>query len=247
MTPSSVKTRPAPGVKTAALRAAWPKTLPVLAGYLFIGMAFGVLLTSAGWHPLWAVVMSVFIYAGSMQFVTVGMLAAGADLPTAAAMTAMVNLRHLFYGLPMLRRFAAAGAKKIYLALGLTDETFSLLCGTRAPDGVDPGWYDFFITLLDQCYWVLGSALGAVAGSLLPFNTTGIDFAMTALFVVVFIDQLRERQNRLPAVIGLSGSAACLLLFGADGFLLPAMALMVLLLCFLRGRAIADRGEEHAP
>ena len=202
-------------------------TLPVLCGYLFLGTAFGATLAQAGYGPAWALLMSTLIYAGSMQFVTVGLLA-GPFAPLSAMLVAFtVNARHLFYGISMLGRFEKRGPMKPYLVFGLTDETYSLLCAGEAPDGVDKGWYDFFLTLLDQLYWIAGSLFGNLAGAALPFDSTGIDFAMTALFLVIFVEQWENAVTHLPALIGLGASVLCLLLFGADRFIPFAMVVIL--------------------
>ena len=162
-----------------ALAAAFPITIPVMVGYLFLGVAFGVLLQKNGYGVFWAILMSAVIYAGSMQFLAINFLTPGVGVLSIIFMTLMVNIRHIFYGLSMLERFRGTGKKKPYLIFSLTDETFSLLCSAEPPQGVDRGLFYFFISLLDQVYWVAGSALGGLAGALLSFNTKGIDFAMT--------------------------------------------------------------------
>ncbi|MBQ8647743.1 MAG: AzlC family ABC transporter permease [Oscillospiraceae bacterium] len=223
-------------MRIKALRAAFPRTLPVMTGYLFLGIAFGVLLREAGFGPLWALLMSVLIYAGSMQFVAVGLLT-GPFAPLTAALVAFtVNARHLFYGLSMLGRFSGRGALKPYLIFGLTDETYSLLCAGEAPEGVDKGWYDFFLTALDQLYWVAGSVAGCVMGAALPVDSTGIDFAMTALFLVIFVEQWESARSHLPALLGVGASAVCVAVFGADGFIPFAMAAIFAGLTALHGR-----------
>ena len=213
-----------------ALRAAFPHTIPVMLGYLFLGAAFGILLNSKGYGWGWAVLMSVFIYAGSMQFVAIGLLS-GPFLPLQAAlMTLMVNARHTFYGISMLEKFKDMGSKRPYMIFSLTDETFSLLCSARAPEGVDEDKFLFWVSLLDQLYWVAGSAAGGIIGSMVSFNTKGIDFVMTALFTVIFMDQWEHNKNHLPALVGLGGSVLCLAVFGSANFILPSMALIVLAL-----------------
>ena len=230
-------------VNKHALRAAFPLTIPVMAGYLVLGMGFGILLQSRGYSFLWAGLMSLTIYAGSMEYVAVDLLSGGASLISAALMTLVLNARHLFYGLSMLEKYRPVkGAKKAYLIHGLTDETYSLVCSAQPPEGVEPGAFYFWITLLDQCYWLAGSILGGLLGQVLPFDTAGIDFAMTALFVVIFTDQWLSRKNHLSALIGLGVSAVCLVLFGPDNFLIPAMAGIALLLMLLR----RFMGEEAA-
>lgn len=227
-----------------ALAAAFPITVPVMVGYLFLGVAFGVLLQQNGYGVLWAILMSTIIYAGSMQFLAINFLTPGVGVLSIIFMTLMVNIRHVFYGLSMLERFREMGRKKPYLIFSLTDETFSLLCSAEPPQGVDRGLFYFFISLLDQIYWVAGSALGGLAGVLLSFNTKGIDFAMTALFVVIFVNQWRENRQHLPALCGLGLTALCLLVFGADSFLLPALLLILAALLLCRGRL--ERGGDSA-
>lgn len=225
-----------------ALCAAFPQTVPVMVGYLFLGAAFGILLESKGYGFGWAALMSVFIYAGSMQFVTVDLLATAAGFLQVILMTLMVNIRHVFYGISMLGKFRNLGAKKPYLIFSLSDETFSLLCTAKPPEGVDRNWFFFFIALLDQLYWVVGSIAGGLLGASFSFNTQGIDFAMTALFVVIFVNQWREAKNHVPALVGLACSAVCLLLFGAQNFILPSLVSMVVLLTVFRKRL--ERKEE---
>ena len=214
-----------------------------MAGYVVLGMGFGILLESKGFGFWWAGLMSLTIYAGSMQYVAVDLLSAGASLLSAALMTLILNARHLFYGLSMLEQYRPIrGLRKAYLIHGLTDETYSLVCSAQPPEGVDAGSFRFWITLLDQCYWLAGSILGGLLGQVLPFDTAGIDFAMTALFVVIFTEQWLSGKNRLSALIGVGVSAVCLLLFGPEGFLIPAMAGIALLLMALR----RFMGEEAA-
>ena len=227
--------------KSNALRAAFPHTIPVMMGYLFLGFAFGVLLQSKGYHFGWAILMSLFIYAGSMQFVAINFFAGGISILSIILMTFMVNIRHFFYGLAMLTKFKDTGRKKPYLVFSLTDETFSLLCSAEAPQGVSKGWFLFFISLLDQIYWVAGSALGGLLGSVLPFSTKGIDFAMTALFVVIFVEQWKSSKNHIPALTGLVGSSLCLLIFGVSNFILPSMIVIVLIMTVFRKNLEEDK------
>lgn len=220
--------------KRNALRAAFPHTIPVMMGYLFLGFAFGVLLQTKGYNFIWAILMSFLIYAGSMQFVAINFFTGGVSILSMILITLMVNIRHVFYGLAMLTKFKDTGKKKPYLIFSLTDETFSLLCSAKAPDGVNKGWFLFFISLLDQIYWVAGSALGGLLGAVLPFNTKGIDFAMTAFFVVIFVEQWKSNKNHIPALTGLIGSAICLIVFGASNFILPSMFVIVLVMTVFR-------------
>lgn len=219
----------------AAVRAAFPHTLPVLTGYLFLGVAFGVLLASEGYGPWWALLMSGCIYAGSMQFVAVSLLAGGFQPLQAALLTLMVNARHLFYGIAMLDRFKGMGRKKPYLVFALTDETFSLLVSAEPPPGVAESRFFLAISALDHLYWIAGSVLGALLGAAVKVDVTGISFVMTALFVVIFLEQWQTRRGRVPALMGVAVALGCLLLFGADAFLLPTMALLVALLALARG------------
>jgi len=176
----------------------------------------------------------LFIYAGSMQYLAVSLLTGGASLITAALTTLMVNARHLFYGISMVESYRGTGKKKPYLIFALTDETYSLVSRTPAPEGVNRHSYCFLVSLLDQCYWVAGSILGTALGSVLPVNFEGIDFALTALFVTVFVDQWLSTQNHWPAIIGVMSTSLCLLLFGQDIFLIPSMFLIALLLTVSR-------------
>lgn len=216
------------------LRAAFPHTLPVLTGYLVLGIAYGVLLASKGYGVLWAAGTSLFIYAGSMQFVAAGLLTMGFQPLYACLMTLMVNARHVFYGISMLDKLRGTGRFKPYLILSLSDETFSLLSSLEPPEGIRRDRFLFFIALLDHGYWVAGSALGGLLGSAVSFNTVGIDFVLTAMFTVIFINQWRAADNRLPAVIGVAASLICLILLGPDRFLIPAMVLILLLVTLLR-------------
>lgn len=220
--------------KVKALKAAFPYTIPVMTGYLFLGMAFGILLNSKGYHFGWALLMSVIIYAGSMQYVAINLLTIAFNPLNAFLMTLMVNARHLFYGLSLLGKFSETGKKKPYLMFGLTDETFSILCATNPPPGVDRGWFMFFVTLLNQSYWITACAIGGILGSMVSFNTKGIDFVMTALFVVIFLEQWKSQKQHAPALIGLGASALCLITFGPEQFIIPSMALIIGIFTILR-------------
>ena len=217
------------------VRAALVSTLPVMTGYLVLGFGFGMILKANGFHILLALAMSLFIYAGSMQYVALGLLTGGASLITVALTTLMVNARHLFYGISMLEPYRGAGKRKPYLIFALTDETYSLVC--QIPEDIPPERrtdYCFFVSLFDHIYWVAGSVLGAVAGSLLSFDSRGIDFALTALFITVFVEQWMSSKRHAPALIGVCVSVACLLIFGKERFLIPAMLIITLLLCLGR-------------
>ena len=210
--------------KTA--KTAFFDTIPVMTGYLFLGIGFGIIMQQNGFGLGWAAVMSLFIYAGSMQYVGVGLLTGGAGLVTAALATLVVNARHLFYGISMIDAYKGTGKKKPYLIFALTDETYSLVSREQLPQGVDRNSYFFLVSLFDQCYWVAGTALGSLAGSLIPMNFEGIDFALTALFVTIFVEQWLSSKDHFPAVVGVVSAVACLLLFGPDTFLIPTMILI---------------------
>lgn len=217
-------------MKRLTLKTALIDTLPVMTGYIFLGFGFGIIMQQNGFGAWWSLAMSVFIFAGSMQYVGVGLLTAGADLMTAAMATLVVNARHLFYGISMIDAYKGTGRKKPYLIFGLTDETYSLVSREQLPEGIDRHLYFLAVTLFDQCYWVTGSVLGSLAGSLLPMNFEGIDFALTALFVTIFVEQWLSTKNHLPAVVGLGAALVCLLVFGPDTFLIPSMILIAALL-----------------
>ena len=212
------------------------KSIPVFAGYMVLGIGFGILLRSAGFGVLWAFAMSTFIYAGSLQYVGVSLLSGGASVITAALTTFMVNARHLFYSISMVDTYKDAGPYKPYLIFALTDETYSLLCDKKTPPGDDPDRYRFFVSLFNQCYWVLGSVIGSLLGAVIPFSTEGIEFSMTALFIASFTEQWLSTKDHVPALTGLFSTLLCLVLFGASRFLIPAMLLITLVLTLLRRR-----------
>ena len=217
------------------LKKAFVATIPVLAGYIFLGIAFGLLMNSHGFGLPLVLAMSIFIYAGSMQFVAVDLISGvPTSLLTVALTTVMVNARHIFYGISMLERYKGAGKKKPYLIFALTDETYSLVCnGVRDDSGREHDYY-FFVSLLNHCWWVTGSAIGSVLGELLPFKIVGIDFALTALFVTVFCDQWVHSDSHFAAVSGVLVSVLCLFVFGADRFLIPTMILILAVLSIAR-------------
>lgn len=221
---------------------AFKQSLPIMAGYIVLAMGFGVLLETKGYGVGWALLMSCFIYAGSMQYVTIDLLTGGASLISAALMTLMVNARHLFYGISMIERYRNTSPYKPYLIFGLTDEVYSLVCSGTVPEGVDEKKYFFLVSLFSQGYWIIGSVIGSLLGTVLNFNSTGIDFSMTALFLVVFVEQWRSTKNHTSAIVGVAASLICLLIFGADRFLIPAMISITVLLTVLRKKL--DTHEE---
>ncbi|MEG1176249.1 MAG: AzlC family ABC transporter permease [Ruthenibacterium sp.] len=221
-------------MKIKALRVAFSHTVPVLTGYLFLGFAYGLLMHSAGFSAVVSVAMSLFVYAGSMQYAAVPLLCAPFAPFSALMLALMVNARHIFYGVSMLDKYRSCGKKEPYLVFALTDETFSLNVSARIPDNVSREDFYFFTSLLDHCYWVAATLLGGILGKALTLNTQGIEFVMTALFVTVFTGQWMESKEHRPALIGLGASALCLFVFGAAGFILPAMALMIAALLVMR-------------
>lgn len=209
--------------RKAEFQYAFPRTVPVMVGYLFLGAAYGILMNVNGFGVWWTLAISTLVFAGSLQYLGVTMLAAAVHPITAFFMSLMLNARHLFYGISMLGRYGEVKKGKPYLIFGLTDETFSVVCHEEIPERLNKDRVYFWVTFLDQCYWVAGSVAGAIAGSYITFDTTGLDFALTALFVVIFTDQWKQREGHLPAVIGVGASVLCLWIFGTDSFIIPAM------------------------
>ena len=234
-----------------ALAAAFPVTVPVLMGYLAIGIAFGLMLQEIGYNFIWAFFMSLTIYAGSGQYLGVTLLATAAALGTVAVMTLLINFRHLVYGLSMLEKFRGMGIRKLYMIFSLTDETYALLSSAQAPVGVNPKNFYFAIALLDHAYWILGSVIGAVAGALIPIDTQGIDFAMTALFVVIAIDQWKAYKNHFPALLGAAATVVFLIVVGGilgpesqQNLLLVSLGVIVVVLLVMRDRLDEKKKEE---
>lgn len=228
-----------------ALSAAFPVTLPVLMGYLSIGIAFGLMLQRAGYNFIWAFFMSLSIYAGSGQYLGVELLATAATVSTVALMTLLINFRHLVYGLSMLEKFRGMGWRKLYMIFSLTDETYALLAGAQVPVGIAPRDFYFSIAVLDHCYWILGSVIGGVAGGLLAIDITGIDFAMTALFVVIAVDQWKSYRRHLNVFIGAGSTLLFLFLLGAEHMLVPALGVIVLALLVLRPLLDSETEERE--
>lgn len=231
-----------------SLKAAFPHTIPVLMGYLSIGIVFGWMLSAIGYNPLWSVAMSLTIYAGSGQYLGVDLLAKATPLADVAFLTLVINFRHLVYGLSLLEKFKGMGIRKLYMIFSLTDETYALLAGVRPPAGVNEKDFYLTIAVLDHLYWILGSLIGAVAGSLITINTEGIDFAMTALFIVIAIDQWKGAKQHFPVFLGAVSTLVCLLLMGpAEGrFLIPSLGILVAGLLLARPALERKAGEtEH--
>ncbi|WP_055427231.1 AzlC family ABC transporter permease [Bifidobacterium aesculapii] len=234
------------GIRLEALKAAFPLTVPIALGFLFLGCSYGMLMGTKGFTFIWPMCMSMFIFAGSMEFVTVNLLLSAFNPIAAFLLALMVNARHLFYGLSMLGRFKGLGWKRPYLIFGMCDETFAINSSTRIPENVDRGWFYLWVTLLNQLYWVTGATLGGVIGSNIPFDTQGLDFVLTALFLVIFLDQWTgaKRREHLSAAIGILASIACLTLFGTKNFMIPAMAAMIILFTLLRPYLDDPRDES---
>ena len=227
------------------MRSAFPYTLPVLAGYLFMGLAFGVMFEEQGYSVLWAIIVSVFVYAGSGQYLALNFFVPGYSFIQAIALTLMVNIRHVFYGLSLVERYNRFGWKRWYLIFGMTDETYSLACTVNVPEDVDEEKFLLSITLLNQVYWIVGTIIGSLAASAIPFNSEGIDFAMTALFIVLFVELWCKRSNRYPELVGVMASILCLVIFGADGFILPTMILIIAILMINRNRLDTGKIETE--
>lgn len=222
------------GLRLKALKAAFPHTIPIFAGFWFLGMTYGIYMNASGfsfWYPL---AMSITIFGGSLEFVAVSMLLSRFAPVQTFVMALMIQARHLFYGISMLDKFKGMGWKRFYLIFGMCDESFSINYTAKIPQDVDRGWFMFFVTLLNQLYWVTGSTIGGLVGSLITFDTQGIEFVMTAMFVVIFLEQWLKEKRHYTAYIGLAAGIACLLIFGADSFLVPTMVCILALLTFLR-------------
>ena len=230
------------GVCRRAFAAAFPHTIPIFAGFWFPGMAYGIYMNVSGfsfWYPM---LMGLTIFGGSLEFVAVTMLLGTFAPLQTLVMALMIQARHLFYGIAMLDRFKGLGWKKIYLIFGMCDESFSINYTANIPKEVDRGWFMFFVTLLNQIYWVASSALGGILGSLISFDTNGLEFCMTAMFVVIFLEQFLKEKQHITAYIGLAATAVSLALFGADNFMLPAMAAILLLVTGFK-KPIAKAGD----
>ena len=222
--------------QSSLIRRALKDTLPVMSGYMVLGIGFGMVLASRGYGVLWAFGMSALIYAGSMQYVAIDLMTGGVSLIATALTTLAVNARHLFYGLSMIEKYKGV-KKKPFLIFSLTDETYSLVVNDAATEEIqDKNGYYFYVSLFDYAYWVTGSVLGSLLGAIIPFDMTGIDFSLTALFLTVFVEQWLSTKNHLAAITGVAASVVCLLIFGADNFLIPAMILIACILMMMRGK-----------
>ncbi len=219
-----------------ALKAAFPKTIPIMTGFLFLGTAYGIYARTQGLPAVTPIIMAAVVFAGSMEFVAVDLMITAFDPLGAFVMAVMVNARHLFYGISMLGKYKGTGKFKPYLIFGMCDESFSVNCTAEIPPGVDAGKYYFWVTLLDQAYWVTGAALGSLAGSFIGVELPGLDFVMTALLVVIFLDNWLKEKNHASSLIGIGAAVVCLLIFGSGSFIIPSMALIILALTIFRKR-----------
>lgn len=230
-------------MRRKALKEAFPRTIPIFAGFWFLGLTYGIYMNVSGFSFLYPMLMSLTIFAGSIEFVTVNMLLGAFDPAQALAMTLMINARHLFYGISMLERYRGMGWKKAYLIFGMCDESFSINYTAQLPENVDRGWFMFFVTLLNHFYWVFGATLGGIFGSLIHFDTEGLSFVMTAMFVVIFMEQWMKEENHISSVLGLLLSFLCLAAFGADQFMIPSMLAILGVLTLLRKPCFERTGE----
>ncbi|MBQ8188907.1 MAG: AzlC family ABC transporter permease [Lachnospiraceae bacterium] len=221
-------------IKLKALKAAFPYTLPILTGFLFLGISYGIYMNISGFPAIYPILMSMTIFAGSIEFVAVNLLLGGFNPLNALFLAIMVNARHLFYGISMLEKYKDTGFKKMYLIFGLCDESFSINVATDVPEDVDKGWFMFFVTLLNHFYWVLGATLGGIFGTMINFNAEGLEFVMTALLVVLFLNQWDKEKQHYSSLIGISAAILCLVLFGSSDFLLPTMILILGILTLFR-------------
>ena len=221
-------------MRIKALKAAFPQTIPIFTGFWFLGMAYGIYMNASGFSFVYPLCMSLLIYGGSLEFVAVEMLLSPFAPLQTFIMALLIQARHLFYGLSMLDKFKGLGWKKYYLIFGMCDETFSVNCSADIPEDVDRGWFYFWITLLNQFYWSAAATTGGIVGSLLKIDTSGISFVMTAMFVVIFLEQWLKEKEHSASLIGLAVSVLCLVVFGPDSFMVPTMVLIVGLLALLR-------------
>lgn len=227
-----------------AFKAAFPYTVPIFAGFWFLGLTYGIYMNVSGFSFWYPCIMSLTVFAGSMEFVAVNMLLGAFNPLQAFAVTLMVNARHLFYGISMLDKYRGTGIKKLYLIFGMCDESFSINYTADIPADTDRGWFMFFVTLLNHFYWFFGATLGGLLGSLIKFDTNGLGFVMTAMFVVIFTEQFLKEKSHTVSVLGVLISVICLIAFGADRFMLPAMFIILLTLTVLKGR-IEKKGDAE--
>lgn len=228
-----------------AFKAAFPLTLPILTGYMFLGLTYGILMTTSGFPAFYPILTALVIYTGSMEFLLVRILLSSFNPAAAFATAFMVGARHLFYGISMLPRYRNVGLKKFYLIYTTSDETFSVNYSADIPEDVDRGWFYFWVSFLDQMYWAAGSAIGGIFGSMITFDTKGLDFVMTAMFVVILMQQWTKSKSHVSELTGLVGSALCLKIFGPDRFIIPSMIVIFAVLTLMRRKLEKETGQEH--
>lgn len=224
------------GMRLRAFKYAFPKTIPIFMGFLFLGMSYGFYMRVSGFSFFFPLIMSIVIFGGSLEFLAVSMLLSPFAPIQTFLVAIVIQARHLFYGLAMLEKYKGLGIKRLYLIYGMCDESFSINCSAELPSHVDKGWFYFFVTLLNHSYWILGATLGALIGGFISFNTEGIEFVMTAMFVVIFLEGWLKGGKRISSLIGVLSSVVCLVIFGADTFLVPSMVCIVALLSVFRKR-----------
>lgn len=229
-------------IRRRAFCAAFPHTVPILAGFWFLGMAYGIYMDVSGFSVWYTLLMATVIFGGSLEFVAVSLLLSPFAPLATFLLALMIQARHLFYGLSILDKYKGLGRKRWYLIFGLCDETFSINCSTSLPSGIDRGWYYFFVTLLNQLYWVSGSVIGNLLGNLLTFDMRGLDFVLPAMFVVIFLEQYLHDRQHLTAIIGIAATVVSRLVFGPSAFIIPAMLIILALLTLLR-QPITKAGE----
>lgn len=229
-------------VLSTAFKAAFPHTIPIMAGFLFLGMSYGIYSSANGFSFVYPMLTSMLVFGGSLEFVTVSMLLGSFAPLQTFLMALLIQARHLFYGITMLNKYKGTGIKKFYLIFGMCDESFSINCSVNPPDDVDKGCFMFFVTILNQFYWVFGATIGGILGSVINFNIKGIDFVMTSMFVVIFLEHWLGAQKKQPAIIGLLTAVACLVIFGKNSFLIPTMACIIILLTIFR-KPIEGKGD----
>ncbi len=231
-------------MKRKAFKSAFPYTIPIMTGFLFLGLAYGIYMNVSGFSFVYPMIMSTLIFGGSLEFVAVEMLLSPFAPVQVFIMTLLIQARHIFYGISMLDKFKGMGWKKFYLIFGMCDETFSINYTAKIPKDVDKGWFMFFVTLLNHFYWVFGATLGGLVGSLISFDTSGISFVMTAMFVVIFLEQWLKEKNHTSSLIGIGTSVLCLVIFGADSFMIPTMIGILALLSLLKNKLQNVGGAE---
>ena len=221
------------------------RSVPILIGFFPVGTVYGLMMSAAGYNFLWSAAASLFVYAGSLQMLMISFFQSDMSILTITVTALLLNSRHMFYGLSFIEKFRSYGGWKWFLIYGMPDESYSLLCSYVPREGVEEKWVHIFSTGLIWIYWIAFSVLGGLAGQLITFDTTGIDFALTALFIVILLDQIKSTGMKLPALIGGVSSVLCIIILGRDNFLLPSLAVTVLVLLLLRNKLEGGAENEH--